>query len=702
MVLSRESLERWQWHSAIPEPQPPVLALMDETPEAGRLSAQKRGMLLDDVPQSIKKSKVGVTQLLHLVMFLAQGNQEDSWLRHGELDGLSSLTGYKVTGARVHSRPRRRTFEHERFSGTRHLTLMCPQDNEGVVAWDDVPEVARKSRKMPGSWTGLTLFYEERPRYGVLTQVRYVDTPVGLLELALTQTEAEDVQDIFETWGGFVERAPIEEDALRHAFVLKLKNNMKELDQKSFDRKERQVFDEADVAEWRQWLASGAVEVVPGKEESKVARELIFTAPMRFLRTNKSRQPDELIAKSRLIIPGHMDPQLGLYRTDAPTTSGLAVLVVATLAAGRGWYLRFFDVSGKEMGRTVYVRGPVDGLPAVGKMQRVPPYRLLKILKGAYGLTEAPRLWYVRARELMIEIGFAELCCARAVFVLRDKEETVAMLTLHVDDGLLAGDEGNQRYLRAVKEINSKFKIKEWHDLKKGTANYLGMRWKQEDRGVTLDMDEYIGNLTAMELKKAVQDGAKLDDGTVHMFRGTLAKVRWPVSHVVPEMAYAMSSVAQVGPTALTWEQVRQLSLVVMMLKKMVQAGQARIVLPKMRGDQVTVVTPFDASFAKEPGLKSQAGFLSFLTTGDVTKGEVPGALVELQSTTISRVVKSTLATESVSLSTALDRQVYLRLLVQSLLRGEPTYAGLAAQAHHPGDPGDGGEVLVRSLEHDR
>ena len=114
------------------------------------------------------------------------------------------------------------------------------------------------------------------------------------------------------------------------------------------------------------------------------------------------------------------------------------------------------------------------------------------------------------------------------------------MLTLHVDDGLLAGDEGNQRYQRAVRDINSKFKIKEWHDLKKGTANYLGMRWTQDDRGVTLDMDEYIGNLTVMELKKPVQEEVKLDDGAVHIFRSVLAKVRWPVSHVVPELAYAV------------------------------------------------------------------------------------------------------------------------------------------------------------------
>ena len=70
-----------------------------------------------------------------------------------------------------------------------------------------------------------------------------------------------------------------------------------------------------------------------------------------------------------------------------------------------------FDVStaflsGREIGRTVYVRGPVDGLPSVNGIQRVRPYKLMKVLKGAYGLTEAPRLWYLRARELLVDAWF--------------------------------------------------------------------------------------------------------------------------------------------------------------------------------------------------------------------------------------------------------------------------------------------------------
>ena len=529
---------------ALPEPLQATLAVMNEAPDDGRLSAQKRGILLDDMPQSMKKSKVGAAQFPYLVTFMIQGNGADWWLKRGEFDGLASLTGFKVTGVRLHHRPRRKPFEHENHRHARRLTLMRSHKTQEIEVLDEGPGVARDAEKVPGYWTGLTIFYEKRPKYEARTQVRYVDTPVGLVETVLSQAEADDVKDIFETRCGFVaDEGPGGADTLNQVYLLSLKNNMKELDQKVFEQKEKQAFDEAKTAEWEQWLTSGAVAIAPEKEEKKIARELIFTASMRFVRTNKSKQPEELQPEERIAKSG--------------------------------------------------------------------------------------------------------------------------MLTLHVDDGVLAGDCSHRVYQNAVKDINIKYNIMDWHELKMGTANYLGMRWKQDDQRVTLDMGDYIGNLTEMEMKKPTNEDVTLGDGALHMFRSTLAKVRWPVSHVVPKLAYAVSSLAQVSPVALEWEQARPLNLVVVALKKMAQAGQAQIVLPRWRGDKVTGVTPFDASFAKGPGMQNREGFVSFLTTGDITRGEVLCALVEFHSTTTSRVVKSMLT----SLSTALDRQLYLRLL-----HGEPTY----------------------------
>jgi hypothetical protein len=190
---------------------------------------------------------------------------------------------------------------------------------------------------------------------------------------------------------------------------------------------------------------------------------------MRFVRTSKGDKVKELKAKSRLVVPGHKDPDLGEFRTDSPTTSTLAVQVAVSIAVSKSWPGETFDVStaflsGKETSRQVYVRAPTEGLPAAEGEKSVRPRGLLEILKGAYGLAEAPRLWYLRARELLAKCGFEELRVCRSVFCLRNaSKELCGIVTLHVDDGLIFGDMSNKTYRDARTKINQHFNIKEWH-----------------------------------------------------------------------------------------------------------------------------------------------------------------------------------------------------------------------------------------------
>ncbi len=83
------------------------------------------------------------------------------------------------------------------------------------------------------------------------------------------------------------------------------------------------------------------------------------------------------------------------------------------------------------------MRPPPEGHP------NVPQGSLLKIVKGAYGLREAPRLWYLKAREVILSCGFEELQTAKACFVFRDKTKPDSpvwgMMVLHVDDACYGG-----------------------------------------------------------------------------------------------------------------------------------------------------------------------------------------------------------------------------------------------------------------------
>ena len=94
--------------------------------------------------------------------------------------------------------------------------------------------------------------------------------------------------------------------------------------------------------------------------------------------------------------------------------------------------------------------------------------------------------------------------------------------------------------------------------------------------------------------------------------------------------------------------------------------------LRKLSTERLVCLIYFDASFAQEEGMKSQCGMFSLLTDPDVVRREVPGDLVCYESSTIRRVVRSTMAAESAALSQSLDRQLYLRLMVETLLYGHP------------------------------
>ena len=166
------------------------------------------------------------------------------------------------------------------------------------------------------------------------------------------------------------------------AFVLKAKANGKELDPRHFSPEEKEAFDLSDEKEWQAWVKNEVVQELSASEAKKIPRERIFAIPARLVRINKA-QPGQagLMAKSRIVLPGHLDPDMGNVRTDAPTTQMSAVRLAITLGMKFGWGFLLFDVStaflsGKTVDRDLYVKPPRD-------LKCVDPAVLWKILKSA-------------------------------------------------------------------------------------------------------------------------------------------------------------------------------------------------------------------------------------------------------------------------------------------------------------------------------
>ena len=317
------------------------------------------------------------------------------------------------------------------------------------------------------------------------------------------------------------------------------------------------------------------------------------------MRTNKTTgnalDSANLIAKSRFIIPGNVDPdgakpvEEGGFRTDAPTTHQLAMHLLFSKAVRAKWDLRTFDVntaflSGKEQTRELYVRLPPDGLPGV------PHGSLLKLIKGVYGLKEAPRLWYLRAVELIRESGWTELESSKATFVCRDPKtgELTGMLVLHVDDACYAGK--GAHYEQCVKNL--------WNNMNLGKEGkgsegfqFLG-RWVKQnpDFSIEVDQSEYVRNLERVHIPLARRrtPGSPLTEKELHDYRSIVGQLAWPARETMPQLSYAVSDLQQRTGQA-TVKDLHAANKLVKEAQEIVQAGhKLRFpVLPSMHTTQV-------------------------------------------------------------------------------------------------------------------
>ena len=126
--------------------------------------------------------------------------------------------------------------------------------------------------------------------------------------------------------------------------------------------------------------------MVPADEAKRIPKERIL--PTRFILTNKDDTGKTLISKARLVCRGHLDPDISLLRTDAPTADTTGVnLAFCQLPVGsaRWGYLNAF-LSGVFDHRSLYLRPSKEGLKGVGSGD------FMDMQKGVYGLCNAPGL----------------------------------------------------------------------------------------------------------------------------------------------------------------------------------------------------------------------------------------------------------------------------------------------------------------------
>ena len=106
-------------------------------------------------------------------------------------------------------------------------------------------------------------------------------------------------------------------------------------------------------------------------------------------------------AKSRIVVLGYQDPNIEDIPRDSPTLHKETRSLLLQLCASRAWVIRSFDV------KTAFLRGSkrdtrtlgIEPLPEMRDRMKLRSNEICELLKSAYGLVNAPYLWYEELKE---------------------------------------------------------------------------------------------------------------------------------------------------------------------------------------------------------------------------------------------------------------------------------------------------------------
>ena len=247
-------------------------------------------------------------------------------------------------------------------------------------------------------------------------------------------------------------------------------------------------------------------------------------------------------AKARLVILGYLDPKIDQPPRDSPTLGRHSKMLMLQLIASMGWDLQSFDIKaaflqGKP--QTDRVLG-VEPVPELIKAVKLQPNEVCKLEKGAYGLIDAPYMWYKAILEQLLELGFQQSPFDPCVFILRDPKTRIpdGILGLHVDDGLCGG---NQRFQDTIDKLEKKYPF---GSKRMQQFTFTGIEMNQnQDKSITLSQTNYIRNIDPIKItrERRKQEEALVSEVERQDLRALIRSLQYAAVHTRPDLSSRLS-----------------------------------------------------------------------------------------------------------------------------------------------------------------
>ena len=482
----------------------------------------------------------------------------------------------------------------------------------------------------------------------------------------------------------------------------------------------------SDLAEWNKVASSGAVQVLPLEQSRRVRQEPRAAGkedrilPTKFARRYKpAEQPGEpAVKKSRICLRGDKDPDILELERFSPTLNTVNFNILLQLAANEGMRATVGDLKNafcqsqplQRPNGPLYFQQPKEGIKGLHRHQ------IVLIINGVYGLVDGPIHWRQSLLADLDKLGYKMSAMDPCIMRLFDHsgKKLLGAIAIEVDDLFTVGHEEHHQKMAELRKRYTFGKYVYLQQEPMGCA-FNGRRIMQKGDGeFQIDMEKFIlERLHPVQLKKGRNSQKKelADEEEKSQARAACGALNWLSKEGRPDAAGPSSLMAS-KLSRLTIEDIQALNTVVKGLK---ENASLKIRVQPLQHMKLSIVT--DASFANN-GYHSQGGQILLAHERQLRDGLPAKAnVLAWRSGRLQRVVNSTLAAETQSLSKGLADLTWAIVLTEELRNGRfnikewrskvlPGDDGPECIEHHLGlerGPGRGGrKVPFRpSLERD-
>jgi hypothetical protein len=442
---------------------------------------------------------------------------------------------------RVHQQPRLQAFDPSSVgdcpvnilfvSGDRFSAGNAPNQNlwSHRDRWGD----EESHWEMSQPWTGMTIFQVVSEETLLINHVEDI--------LHLDQNQGFEFE-IFFTDDDFASTAA-EPENLPTFLAAAAKRQRAEVKVRDLNPEQLSEFQQAKSKELDQWLATETVRKVLRHQipEQNILRCRWVLTWKELDEVDRAKEGKSRKAKARLVILGYEDPDITNIPRDSPTLQKESRSLLLQLCASRQWVIQSFDI------KTAFLRGSrrdnrTLGLEPPAELRTKLHMRedeICELLKSAYGLVNAPYLWYQELKESLLALNFQMSPLDPCVFTLADDTGYVhGAIGMHVDDGLCAGD---QTFQAALQKLETKFPFgsKRCRDF-----TFTGIHIEQDESGdIHLDQTSYVQNIDPIHIDRhrRKDEQTTVNELERQGLRGLISSLQYAATNTRPDIAARLS-----------------------------------------------------------------------------------------------------------------------------------------------------------------